>query len=118
MIDGQIFVGSAGGVIHALRADTGCLQWTYQADGPVRMSIVAAPTGKTHALLFGDQTGKFYALDAETGTEIWKKQIEAHDAARLTGSPIVHDGNVFVPIASVGRDAGARSHVSVLHLQG
>ena len=40
------------------------------------------------------------ALDAETGTEIWKKQIEAHDAARLTGSPVVYDGNVFVPVAS------------------
>ena len=25
VIDGQVFVGSAGGVIHALRADTGCL---------------------------------------------------------------------------------------------
>jgi polyvinyl alcohol dehydrogenase (cytochrome) len=100
VVDGQIFVGSAGGVIHALRADTGCLQWTYQADGPVRMSIVVAPMGPTHVLLFGDQTGRFYALDAETGTLIWKKQIETHDAARLTGSPVVHDGNVFVPVAS------------------
>jgi polyvinyl alcohol dehydrogenase (cytochrome) len=100
VIDGQIFVGSAGGVIHALRADTGCLQWTYQADGPVRMSIVVAPMGRTHALLFGDQTGRFYALDAASGTLIWKKQIDAHDAARLTGSPVVHDGNVFVPVAS------------------
>ena len=100
VIDGQIFVGSAGGVIHALRADTGCLQWTYQADGPVRMSIVAVPMGATHALLFGDQTGWFYALDAETGALIWKKQIEAHDAARLTGSPVVYNGNVFVPVAS------------------
>jgi polyvinyl alcohol dehydrogenase (cytochrome) len=87
-------------VIHALRADTGCLQWTYQADGPVRMSIVAVPMGATHALLFGDQTGRFYALDAETGALIWKKQIEAHDAARLTGSPVVYNGNVFVPVAS------------------
>ena len=51
-------------------------------------------------MLFGDQTGRFYALDAETGTLIRKKQIEAHDAARLTGPPVVHNGNVFVPIAS------------------
>ena len=43
VIDGQVFVGSAGGVIHALRAGTGCLQWTFQANGPVRSSILAVP---------------------------------------------------------------------------
>jgi polyvinyl alcohol dehydrogenase (cytochrome) len=36
VIGGQVFVGSAGGVVHALRADTGCLQWTFQATGPIR----------------------------------------------------------------------------------
>ena len=100
VIDGQVFVGSAGGVIHALRADTGCIQWTFQADGPVRSSIVAAPTGTTHALLFGDQTGWFYALEAESGKLLWKKKIEEHDAARLTGAPVTYGGNVFVPVAS------------------
>ena len=45
VIDGQIFVGSAGGLVQALRADTGCIQWVFQAGGPVRSSIVAAPVG-------------------------------------------------------------------------
>lgn len=100
VIDGQVFVGSAGGVIHALRAETGCLQWTFQANGPVRSSIVAAPVGSKHALLFGDQTGWFYSLEAESGTLLWKQKIEAHDAARLTGAPVTYNGNVFVPVAS------------------
>jgi polyvinyl alcohol dehydrogenase (cytochrome) len=59
VIDDQVFVGSAGGVIHALRAQTGCLQWTFQANGPVRSSVLAVPQGTKHALLFGDQTGWF-----------------------------------------------------------
>ena len=100
LIDGQMFVGSAGGVIHALRADNGCLQWTYQANGPVRSSVLVASVGKRHSLLFGDQTGWFYSLEAETGTLLWKKKIETHDAARLTGAPVAYNGNVFVPIAS------------------
>ena len=100
VIDGQIFVGSAGGVIHALRADTGCLQWTFQANGPVRSSVLSVPDGNRHSLLFGDQTGWFYALDAETGALLWKKKIDEHDAARLTGAPIAYKGNVFVPVAS------------------
>jgi len=100
VVDGEVFVGSAGGVIHALRAETGCLQWTFQANGPVRSSILAVPMGAKHSLLFGDQNGWFYALEAETGTLLWKKKIEEHDAARLTGSPVAYNGNVFVPIAS------------------
>ena len=100
VIGGQVFVGSAGGVIHALRAGTGCIQWTFQANGPVRSSIVATRIGTKHSLSFGDQTGWFYSLEAETGTLLWKKKIEEHDAARLTGAPVAYNGNVFIPVAS------------------
>ena len=100
VLDGQVFVGSAAGMIHALRADTGCLQWVFQANGPVRSAIRAEPLGKGYALLFGDQTGWFYALAAETGKVLWKKKIEEHDAARLTGAPVTYRGVVFVPVAS------------------
>jgi len=100
VLDGQVFVGSAGGMIHALRASSGCLQWVFQANGPVRMSVLAVPLGRRHALLFGDQTGWFYSLEAETGKLLWKKKIEQHDATRLTGTPVAYKGNVFVPAAS------------------
>ena len=100
VIDGQVFVGSAGGVIHAMRAENGCLQWAFQANGPVRSSILAVALPEGHALLFGDQTGWFYSLEAESGRLLWKKKIEEHDAARLTGAPVAHEGVVFVPVAS------------------
>ena len=100
VIDGQVFVGSAGGVIQALRADSGCLEWTFQASGPVRSAIVAAPLGKNHALLFADLTGWYYAIEAETGRLLWKKRPEDHEATRLTGASVVHDGIVYVPAAS------------------
>jgi len=100
VIDDQVFVGSAGGVIYALRAQTGCLQWTFQANGPVRSAVLAVPQGSRHSLLFGDQTGWFYSLEAETGKLLWKKKIEEHDAARLTATPAAYNGIVFVPVAS------------------
>jgi polyvinyl alcohol dehydrogenase (cytochrome) len=100
VIDGQVFVGSAAGMIHAMRAETGCLQWVFQANGPVRSAIVSAPLGTQHALLFGDMTGWFYALQAETGKLLWKSHIETHESTRLTGAPAVHDGTVYVPVAS------------------
>src|SRR6266852_9661209 len=107
--DGQIFVGSARGTVHALRADSGCVQWTYDANGAVRSAMIVAPNGAKHTLLFGDQIGWYYALEAETGELIWKKRIEDHDTARLTGAALVHDGVVYVPVASweETRSAGA-----------
>ena len=100
VFDNQVFVGSAGGMIHALRADSGCLQWVYQATGPVRAGMLVVPNGRTHAVLFGDQTGWFYALEAETGKLLWKKHIETHDTARLTATAVAHDGIVYAPVAS------------------
>jgi polyvinyl alcohol dehydrogenase (cytochrome) len=100
VVDGQVFMGSTGGMVHALRAETGCLQWVFQARGPVRSAILAVSLGRRHTLLFGDQTGWFYSLEAETGRLRWEKKIEEHDTARLTGAPVAHDGTVYVPVAS------------------
>jgi polyvinyl alcohol dehydrogenase (cytochrome) len=100
IIDGQVFVGSAGGVVHALRADSGCLQWTFRTVGPVRSAVVATRVDDRNVVLFGDLTGVFYALDAATGRELWRTRPEAHESTRLTGAPVVHDGVVFVPVAS------------------
>jgi polyvinyl alcohol dehydrogenase (cytochrome) len=100
VLDGHVFVGSAGGVVHAMRADTGCLKWVFQANGPVRAALLAVPVNGRQALLFGDMTGWFYALDAETGRELWKVQLESHDSTRLTAAAAVHEGIVYVPVAS------------------
>jgi polyvinyl alcohol dehydrogenase (cytochrome) len=100
IIGGQVFVGSAGGVVHALRADSGCLQWTFQATGPIRSAIVAAPLDGRQVLLFGDLTGWFYALDAASGQLLWRKRPEAHESVRLSAPPVIHDGLVIIPVAS------------------
>jgi polyvinyl alcohol dehydrogenase (cytochrome) len=100
VIDGHVFMGSAAGVVYALRSDSGCVEWTYQAGAPVREAVATAPLDKNHAVLFGDLTGTFYALEAETGRLLWKKRIEEHEAALLTGSPTVYAGNVYIGVAS------------------
>ena len=105
VLDGNVFVGSAGGVVHALRAESGCLEWIYQANGPVRSAMTVAPLtggsgGLRHALMFGDMTGWFYALEAESGKLLWKVHVEDHDSTRLTGGSIAYNGVVYVPVAS------------------
>jgi polyvinyl alcohol dehydrogenase (cytochrome) len=98
--NGVLFVGSAAGIVHAMSAKTGCLYWTFQADGPVRSAPLIAESGGKLVILFGDLVGWFYALDAESGKAIWKSRIDEHEATRLTGSATFHGGTVFVPAAS------------------
>ena len=100
IIGGYLFTGSAGGRIYSLSASTGCIHWFYEANGPVRTALVSAPLGAKHALMFSDQTGWVYAIEAETGKQLWKKRIEDHEATRLTGSPVVYRDVVYIPASS------------------
>ncbi len=100
VFNGTVFVGSASGAVQALDARTGCTHWTFQANGPVRMALLAVPGGARTSLVFGDQIGWVYSLDAATGRQLWRKRIEDHEATRLTGSPVSSDGVVYIPAAS------------------
>ncbi len=98
--NGTLFTGSAGGGVYAIDAKTGCLNWMFQANGPVRAAPLAVTDGGTTTLVFGDQNGEVYALDARSGKERWRKRVETHEAARLTGSPAANEGVIFIPAAS------------------
>jgi polyvinyl alcohol dehydrogenase (cytochrome) len=100
VLNGHLFVGSASGLVQALNAETGCVQWAFQATGPVRSAILAVALGDKHALLFGDTVGWFYSVEAETGHLLWKKRAEPHEATRLTAAPLVYQDTVFIPVAS------------------
>ena len=101
ILHGTLFVGSAGGTdagtrrahrLHPLDA-TG-------RHGPVRTPPTVVDDDGRRVLLFTDQIGGVYALDARDGREIWKTSVEAHEATRLTGAIAVHEGIAFVPAAS------------------
>ena len=101
ILDDQMFVGSAGGAVQALDSKTGCIRWIYQADGPVRTAMIVAPRGSgRYTVLFADQTGWFYSVDAATGKLLWRRKPELHEATKLTGTPAVNNGIVYVPTAS------------------
>jgi polyvinyl alcohol dehydrogenase (cytochrome) len=100
MLNGTLFTGSAGGVVQALDAKTGCLFWTFQANGPVRSAPVVSTDGADTTLVFSDQNGWVYGLEAKTGAKRWSRKVEEHEATRLTGTPAIADGVAFIPAAS------------------
>jgi polyvinyl alcohol dehydrogenase (cytochrome) len=100
VLNGTLFMGSAGGSVQAIDAKTGCIYWVFQANGPVRAAILAVQNGSRTALVFVDQIGWVYSLDGTTGRPLWKRRVEDHEGTRLTGSPVEVHGVVFIPAAS------------------
>jgi polyvinyl alcohol dehydrogenase (cytochrome) len=100
VLNGTLFVGSARGVVQALDAKTGCVHWTFQANGPVRAAILPVRRGSSYSLVFSDLIGWVYALDGKSGKVLWKKRLDDHEAARLTGSAVALNDIVFIPAAS------------------
>ena len=104
-----MFTASEAGDVFALDARTGCTHWVYRARAAVRTAMTVAPyaagAGATrYALYFGDGRATAYAVDADTGRELWTRQIDEHPNASITGAPAVHDGRVFVPVSAAGEE--------------
>jgi polyvinyl alcohol dehydrogenase (cytochrome) len=109
MVGGRVFVGSGSGKVYSLDAATGCTYWSYDADIGVRtaISIGSLPGGK-YAAYFGDLSAVAYALDASTGRLLWRLHVDDHPVARITGSPVLFAGRLYVPVASL-EEASAMS---------
>jgi polyvinyl alcohol dehydrogenase (cytochrome) len=101
VIGNRVFTGSASGIVYALDALSGCEYWSYAAEAGVRTAIsVAELASGEFVALFGDLRGNVHAVDAETGKRRWKVRVEGHPAARITGSPSLVGGRLYVPVSS------------------
>ena len=93
---GRLFVGSWGGKVYSLDASTGCVHWFFDAGAGVRSAISIAEVGSRHVAIFGDMAANVFALDAVTGQLIWRSKVDDFPVARVSGSPTVHNGRVYV----------------------
>ena len=102
--DGRLYVTSNAGYVYSLDAETGCLHWGFRAQSAVRSGFTIGRLSKADARLaifFGDIHGTAYALSATTGEEIWKTLTDPHPLARITGTPVLFEGRLYVPVASL-----------------
>ena len=107
VVGGRIFVGSAGRRVYALHAKTGCIDWEFQAEYPVRTAITVGAAGDGWAAYFGDQHGNLYAVEAVTGRLLWKTSLDPHPDAHVTGAPTLAEGKLFVGVSSLEEVSGA-----------
>jgi polyvinyl alcohol dehydrogenase (cytochrome) len=110
VFDHRIFVASESGEVYGLDARTGCTYWTYMAEATVSTapSVAAYKTSagqSGYAVYFGDRKANVYALDTRSGALLWKRKIDEHKVAGITGAPALYDGRLFVPVQGVGEES-------------
>jgi polyvinyl alcohol dehydrogenase (cytochrome) len=120
IVGGRLYVGSQNGTVYALDAASGCVVWTFTAQGGVRASVSIGPRLRSresrassggpgprsstreagYVAYFSDQKGFVYAVDAATGRQLWVQKADDHPLVRLTGSPTLYDDRLYVPTSS------------------
>jgi polyvinyl alcohol dehydrogenase (cytochrome) len=102
IVGGSVYLTSSSGRVYSLDARTGCTHWTFDAPAPARgvFSIIRSDNSKELAV-FGDDSGTVYALDAKSGAVVWKRRLDPHPAARITGAPVYYGNRLYVPVASL-----------------
>lgn len=60
------------GWLYATEAESGKTAWRFKAPAPLMSGVTPTAGG---LVLFGDMAGKAYALDAQTGDELWSRDL-------------------------------------------
>ncbi|WP_378740841.1 PQQ-binding-like beta-propeller repeat protein [Nocardia brasiliensis] len=113
VVDGTVYVGGRNGTFYALDAETGSTRWAFQAETPLGGNLPTyglrnGPAVADGLVYFGDNSARMWALDAKTGALRWVRQLDDHDYAIITGSPLVFEGRVYVGVSS--QELGAATH--------
>ena len=98
-----LFVGVEGaGAVYAFELASGCLKWVYHSKAPVRSSIAFGrmPESEEPILFFGDSGGSVHVISAVDGSSIWSVPVNVTNSNTITGTPVLHDDKLYVPISS------------------
>jgi len=120
---GKLFAASDNGELHALDPKTGCTYWTFKAESGVRSALTVGPykaNGRSgYAVFFGDQRANAYAIDTVTGQQIWKRKVDEHQAAAITGAISIQDGKAFVAVQGLNEEGtGGRGQLPCCTFRG
>ena len=106
---GRLFVGGRNGRVYALDAKSGCTVWEFEANAEVRTAILLSQAGVDggFAVHFGDTKANLYAVDAATGSLLWRTRVDEHEAATLTGSPVLFEDRLYAGVSSIEEFTGS-----------
>jgi polyvinyl alcohol dehydrogenase (cytochrome) len=98
----RVFVGSPFGELYSLDLDRGCVYWIFPADGAIRGAVlVGAGPGDRRTVYAVDFRTNAYSVDAASGKLLWKTRTGSHPDASNTGSPVLYEDTLYVPLSSM-----------------
>ena len=115
VVGARLYIGSESGVFYALKTATGAVAWKRQLDVEAGSTCPSSGISATAAVVLDPTTGRLtvyaagardlYALNAATGSVIWKTMIGPPDPPMVNGSynwssPTVVAGHVYMGLAS------------------
>jgi len=99
-----IYFADAGGWVYALYQATGAVLWKVQfgtVTGIANSYSRTAPPLYNNMVYFGDlASATLVALNAATGTFVWRASLSDHPNAKITNSPTIHNGVLYVGLSS------------------
>ncbi|HVO43821.1 MAG TPA: PQQ-binding-like beta-propeller repeat protein [Aggregatilineales bacterium] len=108
VIGDTVYVGGWNGYIYALDSRSGRERWSFFTGITGKVAVVRVGVVVRHGLvLFGDQLGRFFAVNESNGSLVWSRALDSHSLAQITGSPMVYGDRVYVPMASREENASA-----------
>ncbi len=119
--DGVMYMGGPDAKLIALNARTGAEKWTYDitaVTGPVsgeNAEVRDGPTVSGNSVFFGDSTGRVYSVNKNTGKLNWATRVADHPDARLTSSPQVFEGSVYIGESSYEGGFNDESYECCVH---
>jgi outer membrane protein assembly factor BamB len=84
----QAFVGTADGVLYALDAEDGAVQWSFAAEH----AIWGQPVVYEGVIYFTSLDKRLYALDTESGEALWQHEF----AAAIPSAPVVSQELIYI----------------------
>lgn len=101
VINDWIIVGGQYGELFAINRQTGKIGWRFDASAAIRGAIFIDQKGSAITAYFADYSSNVYAVDVRTGKMKWNKRAGFDAQSSVTGSVVIHQGKVIVPISSV-----------------
>jgi len=93
IVDGVVYTQDLESNVYAIDLVSGELEWTKEYDsanvGPNGVNVV-------DGRVYGATTTDAFALDAETGKELWSQKLVRNDNEGIDMAPGYHDGTVYV----------------------
>jgi polyvinyl alcohol dehydrogenase (cytochrome) len=114
--NGVVYFPDWGGYVNAVNAQTGAVIWSKQLAADygdpsgflINMISRTSPAIFGNEVIFGDYNGTgaytygahVFAVNAQTGSLIWKTTVDTNSAAVITANPVVAGGQLIIGVSS------------------